>query len=100
MRELADQASLGAVPGSGDSEAISKLEVELKEAKQRANKAQEDADEEMARGQTQRIQLLDEVSTHTGDIFTQVKCGADEQLNSLQAEVGELRKQLRTAKGG
>lgn len=64
MRELADQASLGGASGNGDSEAISKLEVELKEAKQRANKAQEDADEEMARGQTQRIQLLDEVSFH------------------------------------
>ena len=54
--ELADQA------GSYNSDAISKLEVELAEARQKAAKAQEDADEEMARGQTQRIQLLDEVS--------------------------------------
>ena len=51
--QLADQGQ--------NNEAVTRLETELKEAKQRANKAQEDADEEMARGQTQRIQLLDEV---------------------------------------
>ncbi|WVF65789.1 hypothetical protein IAT40_000523 [Kwoniella sp. CBS 6097] len=54
----------------------SKLGSEVEELKKKLKGLEEDADEERAKSQGQRIQLLDE-------------------LNSLQAEVGDLRKQLR-----
>ncbi|WWC68630.1 uncharacterized protein I206_102561 [Kwoniella pini CBS 10737] len=53
-----------------------KLNYELEETKKKLKLIEQDADEERAKSQGQRIQLLDE-------------------LNSLQAEVGDLRKQLR-----
>ncbi|CAD6568071.1 MAG: hypothetical protein TREMPRED_004251 [Tremellales sp. Tagirdzhanova-0007] len=58
-----------------------RLQDEIEELKKKVENAQEDADEQRTRGQAQRIQLLDE-------------------LNSLQAEVGDLRKQLRSAQRG
>jgi chromosome segregation ATPase len=72
--DLADKAG----KGSGNNEAVARLEAELKEARQKANKAQEDADEEMARGQTQRIQLLDEVSQLSiqGIKFRELTCSS------------------------
>ncbi|KAK8861587.1 hypothetical protein IAR55_002410 [Kwoniella newhampshirensis] len=54
----------------------SKLQGEVDEMRVKLKECEEDADEERAKSQGQRIQLLDE-------------------LNSLQAEVGDLRKQLR-----
>ncbi|WWC60307.1 uncharacterized protein I303_102877 [Kwoniella dejecticola CBS 10117] len=53
-----------------------KLNSELEDVKKKLQMTEQDADEERAKSQGQRIQLLDE-------------------LNSLQAEVGDLRKQLR-----
>ncbi|WVR03808.1 hypothetical protein IAU60_000804 [Kwoniella sp. DSM 27419] len=53
-----------------------KLSTEIEELRRKLRACEEDADEERAKSQGQRIQLLDE-------------------LNSLQAEVGDLRKQLR-----
>ncbi|WVQ93428.1 hypothetical protein IAU59_000499 [Kwoniella sp. CBS 9459] len=54
-----------------------KLGSEIEDLKKKLKGIEEDADEERAKSQGQRIQLLDE-------------------LNSLQAEVGDLRKQLRS----
>ncbi|ODN97471.1 hypothetical protein L198_04038 [Cryptococcus wingfieldii CBS 7118] len=53
-----------------------KLQGELEETKRKLNRVEEDADEDRAKSTGQNIQLLDE-------------------LNSLQAEVGSLRTQLR-----
>ncbi|GFZ42574.1 hypothetical protein JCM24511_00290 [Saitozyma sp. JCM 24511] len=58
-----------------------KYSVEMDGLRKQVKEVEEGADEERSRGQAQRIQLLDE-------------------LNSLQAEVGELRKQLRQVRGG
>lgn len=55
-----------------------RLQDEIDGLKTRLREAEEDADEAKMAGQSQRIQLLDE-------------------LNSLQAEVADLRKQLRAA---
>jgi hypothetical protein len=71
-----------------------KLGEEVDGLKKMLSEVQEEADELRMRGQSQRIQLLDEVS------FRQVKPGREltrAKLNSLQAEVGDLRKQLRVA---
>ncbi|KAK4687380.1 hypothetical protein P7C73_g2748, partial [Tremellales sp. Uapishka_1] len=57
-----------------------KLEGEIEALKKKLRDAEEDVDEAHSKGQAQRIQLLDE-------------------LNSLQAEVADLRRQLRAAKG-
>lgn len=56
-----------------------KWQDDFDEMKRKLDEAQEDADDAKTRGQAQRIQLLDE-------------------LNSLQAENGELRKQVRSAR--
>ncbi|WVO13271.1 hypothetical protein L204_100884 [Cryptococcus depauperatus] len=53
-----------------------KLQIEVDDLRKKLKTTEEDADEERAKSTGQRIKLLDE-------------------LNSLQAEVGELRKQLR-----
>nr|XP_019050387.1 hypothetical protein I302_00818 [Kwoniella bestiolae CBS 10118]OCF29317.1 hypothetical protein I302_00818 [Kwoniella bestiolae CBS 10118] len=58
------------------SQLSNKLNGELEEMKKRLKVQEEEQDEERVKSQSQRIQLLDE-------------------LNSLQAEVGDLRKQLR-----
>ena len=58
-----------------------RLQEEIESLKQQVIDSQEEADEVRTRGQAQRIQLLDE-------------------LNSLQAEVADLRKQLRAAQRG
>ncbi|WRT65708.1 uncharacterized protein IL334_002655 [Kwoniella shivajii] len=58
------------------SSLANKLYNEIDDLKRKLKGTEDDADEERAKSQGQRIQLLDE-------------------LNSLQAEVGDLRKQLR-----
>ncbi|ORY24377.1 Up-regulated during septation-domain-containing protein [Naematelia encephala] len=58
-----------------------RLENEIENLQSRVAEAEEEAEEARTRGQSQRIQLLDE-------------------MNSLQMEVGDLRKQLRAAQRG
>ncbi|WVQ79104.1 hypothetical protein IAT38_001198 [Cryptococcus sp. DSM 104549] len=75
--QLSTRALELAQVGEDEKRALgSKLGAELEDAKKRLRECEEDADEERAKSTAQRIQLLDE-------------------LNSLQAEVGDLRKQLR-----
>lgn len=69
-----------------------RLQDEIESLKARLRDSEEEADEARMAGQSQRIQLLDEV----GSFYTCLGV-ADRQLNSLQAEVADLRKQLRAA---
>lgn len=54
---------------------VKKTQAEMDDLKRRMGEVQEDADEERARGQTQRIQLLDEVSYEQGESERRGQCG-------------------------
>lgn len=70
---------------------------EVEELKKKLQECQEDADEERSKSTGQRIQLLDEVSWTPSDVSEcrVLTYSNTYQLNSLQAEVADLRKQLR-----
>lgn len=70
---------------------------EVEELKKKLQECQEDADEERNKSTGQRIQLLDEVSWTPSDVYEcrLLTYSNTYQLNSLQAEVADLRKQLR-----
>lgn len=70
---------------------------EVEELKKKLQECQEDADEERNKSTAQRIQLLDEVSWTPFDVSEcrVLTYSNTYQLNSLQAEVADLRKQLR-----
>jgi len=70
---------------------------EVGDLQKRLREMEDEADDQRARGQAQRIQLLDEVCPLGPGDWSRSDTDAMIQLNSLQAEVGELRKQLRVA---